>query len=262
MDARLERLLRDPPRTGLFLDFDGTLSEVVPVASEARPLEGAGEVLTELARRVGLVAVVSGRSARELVAWLGPEVEIWGVHGAQRALAGAVELSEDARPHAGLMRQVLARAEEEAEGRGLAVEDKEIVVTLHWRAAPDRERARRAAEEIGARLADRYGLVLAPGRMTLELRPPVELSKAAVVLERARSAGLRAAMFVGDDSVDLPAFDALDELAAQGVAAMRVAVRSEESPPELLERADVVVDGPEGVLALLREMAEACDARP
>jgi hypothetical protein len=35
---------------------------------------------------------------------------------------------------------------------------------------------------------------------------------------------------------------------------MRVGVRSPEAPPELLERADVVVDGPPGALALLRRL--------
>jgi trehalose 6-phosphate phosphatase len=75
-----------------------------------------------------------------------------------------------------------------------------------------------------------------------------------VVSERARAAHLEAVMFVGDDTVDLPAFDALDELSEQGVATLRVAVRSDESPPELLERADVVVDGPPGVLDFLSRL--------
>ena len=61
-------------------------------------------------------------------------------------------------------------------------------------------------------------------------------------------------MFVGDDVVDLPAFDALDELARKGLTTLRVAVRSSEAPEELLERADVIVDGPVGVLGLLEDL--------
>jgi trehalose 6-phosphate phosphatase len=79
----------------------------------------------------------------------------------------------------------------------------------------------------------------------------VELSKSTVVLDRARSTGAASALFVGDDTVDLPAFDALDELAREGVTTLRVAVRSDESPEALLERADVVVDGPSGVVEFL-----------
>jgi trehalose 6-phosphate phosphatase len=82
----------------------------------------------------------------------------------------------------------------------------------------------------------------------------VEFSKAAVVLERSRELGLRAAAFVGDDRVDLPGFDALDILGDEGVSTLRVAVSSDEAPEELLERADLVLAGPSSVrdwLALL-----------
>jgi trehalose 6-phosphate phosphatase len=74
------------------------------------------------------------------------------------------------------------------------------------------------------------------------------------VLEEAAE-GLGAACFFGDDRGDLAAFDALDRLAARGVATVQVAVRSGEAPDELLERADLVVDGPEGVLDVLRVLA-------
>ena len=61
---------------------------------------------------------------------------------------------------------------------------------------------------------------------------------------------------MGDDRGDLDAFDALDRLAAtdEDVTVARVAVRSPESPSELLERADVVVEGPEGALSLLQAL--------
>jgi len=73
------------------------------------------------------------------------------------------------------------------------------------------------------------------------------------VLERV-AAGLSAACFIGDDWSDAEAFDALDRLAATGVTAVRVGVRSEEAPTRLLERADVVLDGPEAVLETLRSL--------
>jgi trehalose 6-phosphate phosphatase len=68
------------------------------------------------------------------------------------------------------------------------------------------------------------------------------------------AAGVAAACFLGDDRGDLAAFDALDRLAADGVHVTRVAVRSAEMPEELERRADVIVDGPEGALELLRAL--------
>jgi trehalose 6-phosphate phosphatase len=60
---------------------------------------------------------------------------------------------------------------------------------------------------------------------------------------------------VGDDHGDLPAFAAVSALTADGYQGLRVGVRSTEAPAELLERADLIVDGPEGVLDLLRRLA-------
>ena len=254
-DDLLRPFLARPERAGIFIDFDGTLSEIARVPSDARPVEGASDLLGALARAYAVVAVVSGRSAGELVEWLGPEVEIWGVHGAQRATEGTVSLSPRAQPYEALMQGVHSEASARVEELGLhgaIVEDKAVMVTLHYRAAADPERARAALEDLAGRLAQRHGLTCVPGRASFELRPPIDFSKAAVVAERA--AGLEAVAFAGDDTVDLPGFDALDELSAGGVATLRIAVASDEAPPELLERADVVVEGPAGAVELLRKL--------
>lgn len=251
-------LLEDPARTGLFLDFDGTLSDIVQLPSEARPLEGVAETLSVLAKRFRLVAVVSGRSAAQLVEWLGPEVEIWGTHGAERAIGGEVSLADHAKGFEELMRRVHREASTAMERLGLegtVLEDKGVMLGLHFRAATDRERARIELDRLADQLASRHGLRRAEGRLAYELRPPADFTKAAVVLERAREEQLKAAAYMGDDGVDLPGFDALDELAEEGVATARIAVRSDEAPPELLDRADVVVEGPAGALELLRELA-------
>jgi trehalose 6-phosphate phosphatase len=250
--------LSAPEAAGLFLDFDGTLSEIVHLPWEARPAEGVRELLETIARRFALVAIVSGRSAHQLLEWLGPEVEIWGVHGAERTIDGSVVLSDSAATYADLMQRVKTEAEAAVTELGLpgiVIEDKGVMIGLHFRAATDVETARVALDGVAERLASRHGLLRAGGRLAFELRPPVEFSKAAVVLERSRELGLRAAAFVGDDRVDLPGFDALDILSGEGVATLRVAVDSDEAPPELIQRADLVLAGPSAVkewLASLR----------
>jgi trehalose 6-phosphate phosphatase len=256
-DQLLEPFRSSPEDSGLFLDFDGTLSEIVPIPSDARPVEGARELLADLAARLRLVAIVSGRAAGQLLEWLGPEVEIWGIHGAERTREGRVELSDRAEPYAELMERVRKEAERRVEELGipgLLVEDKRVMLGFHYRNAPDPEAAGRALGEIVEELAQGYGLLSATGRMAFELRPPIEFSKSQVVLQRTREVSLKAAGFAGDDRVDLPAFDALDALSEEGVATLRVGVDSKEAPPELRERADVLVDGPAGVLEFLKKL--------
>jgi trehalose 6-phosphate phosphatase len=254
---KLASFLEHPSSAGLFLDFDGTLSEIVHIPSEARPVDGAPEVLQALTRRFAVVAVVSGRSAGQLLEWLGPDIEIWGVHGAERTESGRVVLSRRAERYSGLMSKVRAEAEErlrELDLPGVILEDKGVMIGLHFRAAEDPQRAARVLDELARDLADEHGLLRAGGRLAYELRPPEEFSKRSVVLDRARAENLNAAAFLGDDKVDLPGFDALDLLDEEGAVTMRVAVDSDEAPPVLLERADLVVAGPPGALAFLRSL--------
>jgi trehalose 6-phosphate phosphatase len=256
----LRPFLRSPETSGLFLDFDGTLSEIVTNPGDARPYPGAIDLLNKLGRRVGLLAIVSGRAATQLLEWLGPNIEIWGTHGAERTVDGSVVLSESAAPYTDLMQLVKKEAFEalaELDLDGVVLEDKGVMLGLHFRAASNPSEAQERLDELAADLSARHGLVRAGGRLAYELRPPIEFSKAAVVLDRTRELGLTAAAFVGDDRVDLPGFDALDRLAEEGVATLRVAVDSDEAPPELLERADVVVHGPAGVLKLLAPLTLA-----
>jgi trehalose 6-phosphate phosphatase len=242
---------------GIFSDFDGTLSEIVHVPSAARPVPGVPDLLPRLASAYALVAIVSGRSAGDLLEWLGPDVEIWGVHGAERTHGGRVELSARAAPFADLMARVREEAQERVAGlgiKGVIVEDKTVMLGLHFRAADDVEKALVLLDGIAAELATRYDLLRAGGRLAYELRPPIEFSKKQVVLDRAREAKLDAVMFLGDDRVDPPAFDALDELAAADVVTVRVGVTSDEAPPELVARADILLDGPQEVVGFLERL--------
>jgi trehalose 6-phosphate phosphatase len=70
--------------------------------------------------------------------------------------------------------------------------------------------------------------------------------------------GCTAACYFGDDLGDLPAFAALAEATAEdGTATVAVAVADDESPPEVLEAADVVLRGPGQALAALEWLARA-----
>ena len=250
-------LIRSRARAGIFIDFDGTLSHIVDVPSDARPALGAVEALGLLAEHFALVAIVSGRGTEELLGWLGPKLEIWGVHGAERAIAGEVTLAPEVRPYLPVLarvREAAERALEEPVFEGCLVEDKGVVVALHHRMAvsPGAEDRLRALADS---LASEYGLVRTDARMAFELRPPVDISKGSVVQRRAREMDLSAAAFIGDDLVDLVAFDALDELEEEGTTVLRVAVSSDEAPAELLERADLVVEGVEGAVEWLSDLA-------
>lgn len=256
--ALLDALRADPSRTAVITDFDGTLSPIVEDPAAARPLDGVVATLHELARRFGRVGVVSGRP----VSFLRDRLELGhppattlfvsGLYGIEWLDAGEERVHETALAYRPTVADVADRAEAAAPA-GVHVERKRYSVTIHVRNAPP------AADEWARTWADRTcaatGLVVHGGRRSYELRPPLDLDKGTVV--DALVAGAGAACFLGDDLGDVPAFDALDRLRdATGAATVRIGVRSAEAPSALLERADVVVDGPAGSLELLRSLLQ------
>ena len=237
-----------PALAAVVLDFDGTLSPIVDVAAEARPVDGAVELLDRLAGRLGLVAVMSGRPVDFLRRLLPPSVALSGLYGLEVIRDG---VRRDL-PGAGAWREVVAdvaRISVDRGPEGMVVEPKGLSLTLHYRTRPDVAPAVVAWAE---KQAARSGLVARPAKMSVELHPPIAVDKGTAL--EALTAGLAAVCYAGDDQGDLPAFDALDRLAAAGVHTLRVAVASPEAPPELVERADLLVDDPGGVVALLRRL--------
>jgi trehalose 6-phosphate phosphatase len=251
MAVALALLLEDPARTALFCDYDGTLAPIVDDPEAALPLPGISDVLRSVARRFGLVAVVSGRPLAWLRRQLGdPDgVDYAGQYGLERMHKGTVtEVPDAAR-----WRQAIENAAEAAEAElppAVLVERKSLSLTLHARTAPEHdETIQRWAEARAAR----DGLSVHQARRSVELRPPVALDKGTVVAELGR--GYDVVCFVGDDRGDLAAFDALSRLADGGARTVAVAVASDESPDELLRAADLVLDGPARVFDLLRRLA-------
>ncbi len=257
--AHLAPLLEDPAASGVITDFDGTLAPIVDDPDRARALPDAADVLHRLAHRFGRVAVVSGRPVSFLAEQLRTEecgegsgcegLVLAGLYGLERVQGADVITDPEVEKWRSVVTDVVARAEEQAPP-GVVVETKGLSATIHYRKAPEHEDW---VHGFAGQEAERTGLVVHGGRMSEELRPPVDVDKGSVVRELAE--GLRAACFLGDDVGDLPAFAALDHLAEEdGVATLKVVVRSEEATDELLGQADVEVDGPEGALDLLKRL--------
>ncbi|MFG1620214.1 trehalose-phosphatase [Nonomuraea wenchangensis] len=252
----IEAILKDPAGAVIGLDFDGTLSPIVPDPATAVIHPAAPAVLAELGAHVRAVAIVTGRppaTALELGPGLAdvPGLVILGHYGFERWENGRISAPP---PPAGVPR---ARAElplllDSLGVQGVTVEDKGRAVAVHTRRALDPEGALATLREPLARLAERHGLVVEPGRMVLELRPPGMDKGHALGLFLAEQ-DARSVLFAGDDLGDLAAFDAVR---ASGLPGVTVCSGSAEVTA-LAERADIVVDGPDGVLALLSELASA-----
>lgn len=253
--AGLAALRADPARALVAFDYDGTLAPIVPRPEDAVPAPGTVEALAALAARVGRVALVTGRPADVVVELAGlsgvPGLIVQGQYGAQRWTAGALT---EAEPLPGL-EQLRAQLPELVAPEGADVEDKGLSLVVHTRRAPD---PRGALERLRPRLAElaaTAGLEAHPGRLVVELRPPGHDKGGA--LRALCDPRPSAVLFAGDDVGDLEAFDAVDELRREGVPGLLVCSGSDEGPAALRDRADLVVDGPAGLVELLRQLLPA-----
>jgi trehalose 6-phosphate phosphatase len=247
-------------RTALCLDYDGTLAPIVDDPEAAAPLPGTQELLGRLAGRFAAVALVSGRPAAWLAAHAAAAgVRYLGLYGLEEVVEGRVAVAPEAEPVRPAVRAALRdlEADPAVTGAGAYVEDKGLSVGVHLRRVADPGRWAGPIEAAARDTAARHGLRVEPGRLVWELRPAVGFDKGHAVRRVVAAVGAEAVVMAGDDRGDLVAFRAVEELAASGLAGLRVAVRSAESPPELLELADLAVEGPEGLRALLERWAEA-----
>ncbi|MFG3294571.1 trehalose-phosphatase [Streptomyces sp. NPDC048179] len=254
----LAALLAQPHTALIGLDFDGTLAPIVADPEQARAHPDAVPVLAALAPKVAAVAVITGRPAEVAVRYGGfagvPGLEhlvVLGHYGAERWEAATGEITAPP-PHPGI---AAARAELPAlldrvgAAHGTWIEEKGFAVAVHTRRADDPQATFDSLRAPLTDLATRHALIVEPGRLVLELRPP-GMDKGVALREYAREIGAESVLYAGDDLGDIPAFAAVEKLREDGVPGVLVCSGSEEVT-ELADRADVVVDGPEGVVRLL-----------
>ncbi|KUJ69774.1 trehalose phosphatase [Streptomyces albus subsp. albus] len=261
----LAALLARPERAVIALDFDGTLAPIVPDPEQARAHPGAVPAIARLAPRLRSVAVVTGRPAGVAVRYGGfagvPDLDrlvVLGHYGAERWDAATGEVRAPA-PHPGVaavQAELPGVLDRNGAWQGTAhIENKGgRAVAVHTRRAADPQGALEALREPLRRLAERHGLIVEPGRMVLELRPP-GMDKGVALADYLRETDAGAVLYAGDDLGDLAAFGAVEKLRSDGLPGVLVCSGSTEVT-ELAERSDLVVDGPSGVVDLLAALAD------
>ena len=266
---RYDDLVALAPGVVVGLDFDGTLSPIVEDPESAVIHPDAPRVLTELAAQVRAVVVITGRPARQVVA-LGhlehvadelpadAELMVMGQYGNERWDSRSRAFTSP-EPPAGLsaFRDELPGLLADADAGDAHVEEKGLAVAVHTRRLPEPRAAFDRLRERLADAADRHGLLLEPGRLVLEVRAP-GMHKGKAVRAAFEEHDGEGVLFIGDDLGDLEAFEAARALSDEGVPTLLVCSGSEEQEA-LVEISDIVVPGPDGVMALLASYAR--DAR-
>jgi trehalose-phosphatase len=252
----------DDHRPAVCLDYDGTLSAIVPDPDSARLVDGAEQTLSRLAERCP-VAILSGRDLadiRDRVAVPG----LWyaGSHGFETvAPDGTYRQNGEAAAAVPVLERAAAELRENlADIKGSRVEHKRFAVAVHYRDV--------AASDIGEvvartyRVGRREHLRVTNGRKVVELRPDVDWNKGTTLtwirgqIEGAagpatsrKDAGKVMPIFIGDDLTDEDAFDAVK---TDGIG---ILVRHTEDG-DRRSAARFTLEGPDQVCGFLDRVAD------
>jgi trehalose 6-phosphate phosphatase len=247
---------------GFVTDLDGTLAPIVGDPAAAALAPGAAAVLRRLAGRVAIVAVITGRAAadaRRILEGAADELLVVGNHGLEWLEPG------EAAPTVPEEATALRTSLEAALGRvpalpGVAIDDKGLSATIHYRAAADAPAARTAL--LGALGDLPEGMELREGRRSVELRPAGIGDKGSAltaIADRHRLGGL---VVAGDDVTDLDMFRSARQLRGRGVATFAIVVSGgREVPMAVRDAADLAIGSPAGLVELLADVAASLPRR-
>ncbi|MBU6390175.1 trehalose-phosphatase, partial [Patescibacteria group bacterium] len=202
----------------LMLDFDGVLSEIVPVPSAAVIAPQNRRALRRLAR-VSPIAIISGRMLKDVMAKVkvsGRGLIFSGTHGLEWEIGGKRDNVAVPRQ----MRRGITLAKTKirpifARYPGAFLEDKKVSIVCHYRrlGAPAAARFENEARAILSPIARAHGLRLDHDNKSFELRPDFwdkgDIVRHVVKYVRRNFGGKFLPIYIGDALTDEDAFRAL-----------------------------------------------------
>lgn len=259
-------VLRHRP-AGVFSDFDGTLSEIAPTPDAAVPFAGASEALTRVAALVDVAGIITGRGVGDVRSKVDAEqLVVVGNHGLEW-----FEHGQHVDHEAGLAAEQAIADTLAATQRRLAAEittthmlweNKRLTASIHYRNVDDPVEMGMKLLPIVAEEAAARGLRVSGGKMLVELRPSVVVSKGTALEQIIRTRRLASAIFFGDDVTDVDGFRSLHRLRdEQGLRSVAIAIRSEDVHPEVIAESDVVLEGVADSVAVLERIADLLDEK-
>lgn len=267
-ETDLRTVLSEKP-LGLVFDIDGTLSQLVPIPDEARVYPGVIALLEELREQEGVyVGIMTGRGIDDGAKMVGVDgLTYIGTHGLEWSdglpSLHPVQLVPGAQEYVAAGKYVLDIAERELRDTPeIIVQRKHVGGTLHYRLSPNPDEARRRILAVVEEPARKVHMRIGEGKKVVEILAPLQVDKGQALRHFVQRFGLHGVVFAGDDRTDLYAMQEIERLRQDGadgadrIAALAIAVQHADTLPGILEHADIVVQGVEGMVKLLHEIVK------
>ncbi len=213
---KIAGVVRSSTRILLLLDYDGTTFPIQRSPERARLDEETRTLLCELSGTPKItLGIISGRSIDDICTMVGLDRLIYtGNHGLEILLPGKPVKRLYTEKEVQLTNSVLKELKKSVAGiKGVRIEDKGPIITLHYRTAPPGtgERLLEMAEGI---VSKNPGLAVRRGKMVIEITTDKSFDKGETVkwlLDNLFPGGKPVVVFVGDDLSDEDVFAILGQ---------------------------------------------------
>lgn len=264
-DRCFDILNRHP--SGLFSDFDGTLSAIAVTPDAARPFPGATEAIDRLNTLVDHLSIITGRAASDALTMIGlADVRAIGNHGLEKIDNGVHSVhpvGTAAQASIALaMTEISAGINAVIDSTGMVFENKVYSASIHFRNTPAPELIDEHLAPLARRIASEHDLRITGGKMMYELRPRTIVSKGTALSDLIEEFSLAGAIFIGDDITDVDGFEVLRKVGQDGqTATLAIGVLSEETPASVIEQSDIVLSGVEETVLMLTLLADKLESQ-
>ncbi|MDD5189947.1 MAG: trehalose-phosphatase [Dehalococcoidales bacterium] len=250
---QLESILHNQP-LGLITDIDGTIA---PISSDLLhtviPPENL-RALAVLSQKLALVAVVSGRGAAEVQRMINiPNVKYVGHYGLEWSENGHFTLHPAAVRYLPAVRGLVADIEILRHRDDIVFQDKGATLSLHFHRSREPEATEQLILETLHRSPHIAGLRVLVEKTGFGIVPPVDYNKGDAIAALIKEHRLRSAIFLGDDTGDVPGFRAIRASRLNpDFAGLSLLVTGKDTPPEIIQEVDYTLNGVSETTTLLQ----------
>jgi len=240
----LKKIIRRKP-FGLITDMDGTISPIPRDFLETPIPPPTIPQLTELASRLDLLAVISGRKAgalREIINI--PGVEYIGHYGMEWWENGQAMLHSDVTASLADMRAVAAELDALRAIDGVIIQDKWATISVHYNTVQRPDATKQQIMDLLQKSPHIKNLRLMDEKTNIGIVPRLGIDKGTAVTRLIKQRHLKSAIYLGDDIGDLPAFRAVRiAREKQDFMGLAVLVTGGATSQSLLHEVDFTLDG-------------------
>ncbi|RJQ30925.1 MAG: trehalose-phosphatase [Actinobacteria bacterium] len=250
-----QSLINDKENSGIFCDFDGTLTRIAPSPSLVQIDSLTIETLKHLIAKYKVVCIVSGRPVNNLKGFINiPGLVLIGNHGAEILESNQLVILSKARKASAKIK-IAKRELEKIVNKGINLDYKVYSLAIHYRQAQNEDQAKQIILEALKNL-DLSDLVLNQGRKVFDLKPQ-GINKGVAVKKLIKKHHLKKCLYIGDDTTDLDAFRKIKSLRGKGIIKGYIIgkLSSEEVSPQIAKESDFQVETVEEVEEVLCQLA-------